>query len=121
MTLMLGRRDYSRLIERLRPTGACSGDLQDMRLQSGARNVARQSRQVGRQAQTVQASLSNCSDFDIVHRLCRQGQALHDVARPVGRLRHTEGKPCRRPSHAAGGLLGLFIRRVRRQFRGRTP
>ena len=57
MTLMLGRRDYSRLIERLRPidhAGARPGDLQDMRLQSGARNVARQSRQVGRQAQTVQ-------------------------------------------------------------------
>lgn len=57
MTLMLARRDYIRLIERLRPidhAGARSGDLQDMRLQSGARNVARQSRQVGRQAQTVQ-------------------------------------------------------------------
>jgi hypothetical protein len=57
MTLMLARRDHSSLIERLWPVdhaGARPGDLQDLRLQSGARNVARQSRQVGRQAQTVQ-------------------------------------------------------------------
>ncbi len=45
------------LIERLQPidqAGTCPGYLQDMCLQSRAWNVARQSRQVRRQAQTVQ-------------------------------------------------------------------
>ena len=55
---MRARRGSSRgLIERLQPidqAGARPGYLQDMRLQSPAWNVARQSRQVRRQAQTVQ-------------------------------------------------------------------
>jgi hypothetical protein len=56
--LMHAPRASSRdLIERLQPidqAGARPGYLKDMRPQSGARNVACQSRQVGCQAQTVQ-------------------------------------------------------------------
>jgi hypothetical protein len=55
---MRGRRGSSRgLIKRLRPidhAGARPGYLQDMCLQSRAWNVARQSHQVRREAQTVQ-------------------------------------------------------------------
>jgi hypothetical protein len=60
---MRARRGSSRgLIERLQPidqAGAGPGYPQDMGLQGGARNVARQSRQVRRQAQTVQVISSH--------------------------------------------------------------
>ena len=55
---MRARRGSSRgLIERLQPIDQARtgpGQLQEIRLQSRAESVARQLRQVGRQAQTVQ-------------------------------------------------------------------
>jgi hypothetical protein len=48
------RRHQCRVFRPFGEAGATPRQSQDMRLQSGARDVARQSRQIGRQAQTVQ-------------------------------------------------------------------